>query len=74
MSDNVKILIQNLRGERDEFPGEYVREAADEIERLTTENERFRNALKNIVGMDDSHSNEYHVARRALEGEEEDNA
>ena len=46
----------------------------EKIERLTAENERFRNALKNIVGMDDSHSNEYHVARRALEGEEEDNA
>ena len=42
MSDNVEILIQNLRGERDEFPGEYVREAADEIERLRAEVERYK--------------------------------
>ena len=46
----------------------------EKIERLTAENERFRNALKNIVGMDDSHSNEYYVACRALGWKEKDDA
>ena len=37
MSDNLDILVQNLRGERDEYPGEYVKEAAEAIDRLRAE-------------------------------------
>ena len=74
MSDNVKILIQNLRGERDEFPGEYVREAADEIERLTTENERFRRALNELAKVGYANTTRMAMAYRALNGEEKNDA
>jgi len=49
-----------------------IKTAKAEIQRLTAENGRLRDALMKIVGMDDSHSNEYHVAFRALAGEEKD--
>ena len=62
MSNDVALLLsyQNAR-----LLGEKISKLEDKIERL-------RGALEKIVSMDNSRSNEYHVASRALGGEEKD--